>query len=65
MMVMLDDGGRRSLIEGMRAIYPKTMVAIAPILPYRLGSWKKMARLTSASMKIGMKMVAIKLPGYL
>jgi len=61
----LEEGGRRSFIEGIKAIYPNTIVAIAPILPERSGSWKKIVKLTKARMKMGMKMVAMKFPGYL
>ena len=41
------------------------MVAIAPILPESSGSWKKIAKLSKASIKIGKKMVISEFPGYL
>ena len=40
-------------------------MAMAPILPESSGYWKKIARLTRASRKMGMKMVASEFPGYL
>jgi len=41
------------------------MVAIDPIRLSRAFSWKKMVRLSSESRKMGMKIVAKALPGYL
>lgn len=65
MTVNFEDGGSCSFMDGIRAMYPRIIVAIAPILPDSSGSWKKIARLTKARRKIGIKIVASELPGYL
>jgi hypothetical protein len=65
MIVILDEGGSYYLIEGINAMYPNTIVAMDP---RRLDSsfyWKNIARLNSASRKMGMNMVKSAFPGYL
>jgi hypothetical protein len=65
MIVILDEGGSCYLIEGIKAMYPSTIVEIEPILSERLLSWKKMARLSKANKNKGTKIVANAFPGYL
>ncbi len=65
MTVSLEEGGSYYFIDGINAMYPSTIVAIAPIRLASYGYWKKIAKLTRASRKTGMKMVARELPGYL
>ena len=65
MIVMREDGGSCSLMEGIRAMYPRTIVAIDPSLSERSLGWKKMAKLRRESRKSGMKIVIRAFPGYL
>lgn len=65
MTVSLAEGGSCYFIEGINAIYPKNIVAMAPILPESSDSWKKIAKLKMANRKVGKKIVKRVLPGYL
>lgn len=65
MTVILEDGGNCSLTDGIKAIYPRTMVAMDPIRLSSAFSWKKIVKLNNESKKIGIKIVAKALPGYL
>lgn len=61
----MDEGGNCYFIEGIRAIYPRNIVAMAPIRPDSSGYWKKIARLRRASRNVGKKIVKREFPGYL
>ena len=65
MTVIFEEGGSQALTEGMSWMYPRTMVAMRPILLDKSLSWKKMARERRESKRIGMKMVKSELEGYL
>ena len=65
MTVIFEEGGSYALTEGMSWMYPRTIVAIRPILLERSLSWKKMARESRERRRMGMKMVKSELEGYL
>jgi hypothetical protein len=50
---------------GMKAIKARVRVAIAPIRPERVMSWKKMSRLMKPNTQRGKKMLIKLAPGYL
>jgi hypothetical protein len=64
-IVILEEGGNWSFIDGTRAMYPSTTVAIDPIRLYRSFYWKNIVRLRSAKRKIGINIVAREFTGYL